>query len=318
MKRPSFQFYPGDWQRDASLRMCSVSARGLWIEMLCIMHQGSPYGHLKVNGKAISLEQLGRMVGANSQEVTSWLAELESANVFERDQDGAIFSRRMVRDEEIRQVRADGGKLGGNPALVGEYNQPGFVYLAYKSDGKYKIGASTQPSKRMYKIRQQYPGMSITIIAQMPVQDMGKEESNLHAKYQHCRDGEWFALTENERDGLIHLMVNPKQITTPSSSSSIKTKPTPPMRVTLPSWLPQEAWEGFAEMRKRIRAPLTQRAADGIIAELSAFRDKGHDPVKILDTSTQRAWRGVFEPKPEERAQSGHSANTLDIFARGK
>lgn len=55
MKRPAFQFYPGDWQRDAALRSCSVPARGLLIEMICIMHDAEPYGHLRVNGKPITV-----------------------------------------------------------------------------------------------------------------------------------------------------------------------------------------------------------------------------------------------------------------------
>jgi hypothetical protein len=47
-KRPAFQFYPGDWLRDMALRSCSMEARGLWIEMLCLMHDAVPYGHLRM------------------------------------------------------------------------------------------------------------------------------------------------------------------------------------------------------------------------------------------------------------------------------
>ena len=46
MKRPSFQFYPGDWLHDTGLRACSLAARGLWIDIVCFMHQAEPYGHL--------------------------------------------------------------------------------------------------------------------------------------------------------------------------------------------------------------------------------------------------------------------------------
>lgn len=53
VKRPAFQFYPGDWLRSTDLRSCSVGARGLWIDMICLMHEGTPYGHLKVNQKVI-------------------------------------------------------------------------------------------------------------------------------------------------------------------------------------------------------------------------------------------------------------------------
>lgn len=118
MQRPTFQFYPGDWQRDAGLRACSVGARGCWLEMICIMHQSEPYGHLRINGRALDSDVLSRMIGATPREVRGWLGELENAGVFARDTDGAIVSRRMVRDEDIRRRRAAGGKLGGNPALM--------------------------------------------------------------------------------------------------------------------------------------------------------------------------------------------------------
>jgi hypothetical protein len=120
VKRPSFQFYPGDWLNDASLRMVSIGARGLWIEMMCLMHQGSEYGYLKVNGKVILASNLSRMVGATLSEAEGYLEELESAGVFSRDDDGCIFSRRMIRDEKIREARAAGGSKGGNPALLGK------------------------------------------------------------------------------------------------------------------------------------------------------------------------------------------------------
>lgn len=116
MARPSFQFYPGDWQRDSGLRVCSLGARGLWIEMMCIMHQAEPYGYLKVNHMPILPNILARMVGATIEEVEGWLGELEAAGVFNREEN-VIFSRRMVKDENLRKIRAEGGKLGGNPAL---------------------------------------------------------------------------------------------------------------------------------------------------------------------------------------------------------
>jgi hypothetical protein len=120
MKRPSFQFYPGDWLNDAALRMVCVGARGLWIEMICIMHQGTEYGYLKVNSKVILNANLARMTGATLQEVEGWLQELSDAGVYSVDADGCIFSRRMIRDEEIRKARAEGGSKGGNPNLTGK------------------------------------------------------------------------------------------------------------------------------------------------------------------------------------------------------
>jgi hypothetical protein len=118
MKRPSFQFYPSDWLRDTALRSCSTGARGLWMDMICFMHEGKPYGHLKVGDKVILPSNLARMVGDNSDLVADWLLELSQAGVYETTEDGVIFSKRMVRDENLRQIRAAGGFKGGNPALI--------------------------------------------------------------------------------------------------------------------------------------------------------------------------------------------------------
>ena len=118
MKRPSFQFYPSDWLRDTALRTCSVGARGLWIDMICYMHEGNPYGVLKVGNKVILTPNLAAMIGATLEDTECWLHELESAGVFDRGKNGEIMCRRMIRDENLRNIRASGGKLGGNPDLL--------------------------------------------------------------------------------------------------------------------------------------------------------------------------------------------------------
>lgn len=44
MKRPSFQFYPGDWRKNAKLRRCTEAARGAWMDVLCVLHDADEYG----------------------------------------------------------------------------------------------------------------------------------------------------------------------------------------------------------------------------------------------------------------------------------
>lgn len=101
-KRPSFQFYPADWRNDAALRMCSPGARGLWIDMLCVMHDGIPYGHLTSAGIPIAADELARIVGGSTKEVKRWLDELGKRQVYSVTDSGVIYSRRMVRDENER------------------------------------------------------------------------------------------------------------------------------------------------------------------------------------------------------------------------
>lgn len=116
------KFWWSDWSGDKALRMCSLAARGLWMELLAIMHEAEPYGHLLVNGKRISPRQIGQIVGAATDQVTACLKELEEAGVFSRTEDGVPFSRRMVRDNEASIQGAINGKRGGNPALKGGVN----------------------------------------------------------------------------------------------------------------------------------------------------------------------------------------------------
>lgn len=121
-KRPSWQFYPGDWMKDPGLRSVSSGARGIWIDMLCLMFECDRKGFLLVNGKPASLEMIARMTGNSTDDASRYLTELETSGVFSRtshgiDGDGCIFSRRMVRDEANKKAWANNGKNGGNPNL---------------------------------------------------------------------------------------------------------------------------------------------------------------------------------------------------------
>lgn len=124
MKRPAFQFYPSDWRSDAALQSCSIAARGLWWELCCVMHECSPYGHLTINGGPMPDESAARLVGVTLRDFRKLVAELEAAGVPSRTADGALFSRRMVRDEHVREVRAASGRLGGNPCLLNQKDNP--------------------------------------------------------------------------------------------------------------------------------------------------------------------------------------------------
>ena len=151
MKRPSFQFYPSDWLRDTALRSCSTGARGLWMDMICFMHEGNPYGHLKVGDKVILPPNLARMVGETLEVVQGWLDELQEAGVYDLAEDGAIYSRRMIRDENLRKIRAEGGKLGGNPALTKAEKDNGKVNLEDKQKPTPSSSSSSSSSNTSNK-----------------------------------------------------------------------------------------------------------------------------------------------------------------------
>ena len=116
-KQPWMKFHPLDWRADPGLRSCSFAARGLWIDMITLMHDCEPYGYLLVGGKPPSTAKLAAVLSGNEKEVQKLLAELEEANVFNRDSQGVIYSRRMVRDKKKADQDEQHGKRGGNLSL---------------------------------------------------------------------------------------------------------------------------------------------------------------------------------------------------------
>jgi hypothetical protein len=118
-KLPAFQFYPGDWRKDPGVQSLDYHTRGVWFELICLMHESEERGVLLLNGKPMPDEAAARLLGLDKQNLTTTLTTLLTYGIASRrESDGAIFSRRMVRDEEIRKLRANAGKMGGNPLLL--------------------------------------------------------------------------------------------------------------------------------------------------------------------------------------------------------
>lgn len=121
MKRPSFQFYPADWRNNAKLRRCSWAARGVWIELIGLMHDSDTYGLLRWPLKQIAqalgcpvklLQELvdcGVLYGCEKGACAAMVytpvsARRKGAPVeLVPAQPGPVwYSPRMVRDEYVR------------------------------------------------------------------------------------------------------------------------------------------------------------------------------------------------------------------------
>lgn len=112
-KLPFIKFFPRDWMGDEAVRICSVAARGLWIDMLCLMHSAPRRGYLQTaTGSPLPLEQIARMAGCSTDEATRLLSELKTAGVYDCTEHGMIYSRRMVREADISVVRSTNGQKG--------------------------------------------------------------------------------------------------------------------------------------------------------------------------------------------------------------
>lgn len=121
MKLPAIQFYPADWRKDPGVQSLDYFDRGVWFEILCLMHESPERGKLVLNGEAMPDEALARILGLDNQTLTKTLTTLLKYGVASRDQEnGALINRRMVKDEALRQIRTESGKKGGNPALLNQ------------------------------------------------------------------------------------------------------------------------------------------------------------------------------------------------------
>ena len=118
------KFFWSDWQAEPTLRRCSLAARGLWMEILCLAAQAEPVGYLVKDGEPLDIDRLARSVGARISEVERLLDELEVEGVFSIDRRDRIYSRRMVRDAKLRAAAVKSGKRGGNPTLCRKTEKP--------------------------------------------------------------------------------------------------------------------------------------------------------------------------------------------------
>jgi hypothetical protein len=121
MKRPSFQFYPADWRKDPGVQSLSYHDRGVWFEIICLLHESEERGKLLLNGKPMPEDALARLLGLDKQKLNQTLSILIEFGVAQRcEETGALMNRRMVRDETLSRIRAEAGKMGGNPFLLNQ------------------------------------------------------------------------------------------------------------------------------------------------------------------------------------------------------
>lgn len=124
-KLPALMFYPGDWHKEATVQVLDYWHRQFWFELILIMHDSEERGVLILNGNPMTDEDIANILNLDNQITTNALTKLKLKGTCSVRDDGAIFCRRMVRDEEIRQKRIKAGSMGGNPNLLKQNSTKG-------------------------------------------------------------------------------------------------------------------------------------------------------------------------------------------------
>lgn len=174
MKRPSFQFYPGDWTGNSNLRRCTHAEKGAWLDVMCLMHDQEEYGVLRWPLKEIaqavgcpvsllkSIAAKGVMKGDDKRVEEGFVYTPRSGRkdgepiTLVAPQDGPIwYSSRMVKDEYVRTIRGEGSRFGeGNddapkktPKVVNKPSpKPPFGDGSSSSSSSSPSGSSEEPS----------------------------------------------------------------------------------------------------------------------------------------------------------------------------
>lgn len=121
---PWSKFFWKDWESDPGLKLCGLAAQGLWMRLLCIAAASTIKGEVRIGRRPCLPADISRLVGTPVDEVERLLAELEGNDVFDRANDGAIVSRRMVRDAQNHAEMRAFGKTGGRPKGLQSHENP--------------------------------------------------------------------------------------------------------------------------------------------------------------------------------------------------
>lgn len=120
-KAPAFQFYPSDWQRD--MDDYPLEIEGAWIRICCRLYWSG--------GTATkTLEEWSRILREKkrkTQQIFDFFVEKNICDLVNQNGSIMITSRRITRDEYIRNIRKEAGSKGGNPHLKSDKNSRNLV-----------------------------------------------------------------------------------------------------------------------------------------------------------------------------------------------
>ncbi len=122
MKCPHIPLYTGDWMKDTELSLCTPATRGVWIDLLCAMHERNRSGELRGTS-----EQLARLARCSTVELVEALTDLQTtgaAIVEERNGSYWVANRRMQRESATREKRAVAGSKGGSKTSANREQMP--------------------------------------------------------------------------------------------------------------------------------------------------------------------------------------------------
>jgi len=111
------------------------------------------------------------------------------------------------------------------------------------------------------------------------------------------RSKQIIANRENGKNGGRPTDKKPKR--TKKNPVVTQDNPIEPTGLSIPNFIDAETWNSFLMMRRKAKAPPTEKAITLIIKDLTNFEGKKAGNANLsLENSITNNWKGVFEPKP--------------------
>ncbi len=212
-----FKFYPSDWLGDLELRSVSLEARGLYIDMICFMHNADPYGYFVVTHESPTECLASRLLGVHMLTFRKCLKELLESGVLKRDEKGRVFSKRMRSDREKLEIAREHGRRGGNPSLLRQgvnptVKEPLKLYTDTDKENKQKKATKNEALKTEFEaFWKRYPNKQ------------GKQRAKDHFLY--WRKKKTFADIENALTAFLSAKKKAGSNTFPNGSTWLNPNP---------------------------------------------------------------------------------------------
>lgn len=124
--QPYIPLYVQDYLTDEKLNMCSTSAQGVYIKIMCTMHKSTDYGTILLKQKEKQSQstyknfakKLAKLLPFELDTIMDALKELIEEKVLYVNGD-RLCQKRMIRDNKISEIRAKSGSKGGKKTQKG-------------------------------------------------------------------------------------------------------------------------------------------------------------------------------------------------------
>ena len=107
------------WLSDPKLRMVSATAKGIWIDLICMCHLSEKYGFLIINDSKMNQKQIKNALKLNQNEMKHF-NKLVEFGIIRQDEEGFFYCHKLLKDKDYSEQQAEHGRKRGRSKPKGK------------------------------------------------------------------------------------------------------------------------------------------------------------------------------------------------------